>query len=235
VFLIKIGRLRLDRPAIAFTLNGRETRAQIQKAKRLGARILELRIDRFPQISSKPLFQKIRSYRKMGFPLIATIRSKKEGGGRFIPDSKRIELFKTLLPWVDAVDLELASAHLTKVLVPLARRKGKQVILSYHNFRQTPPDPVLTNLLRKAKKKRANFVKIVATPKNPDDVARLLLFTERNRDQHLITISMGRLGQPTRVLAPLFGSLLTYGSLGRPEAPGQLSISRLSKEIKIFS
>ena len=167
-------------------------------------------------------------------PLIATIRSRREGGGRSIPDSERLELFKNILPLVDAIDLELNSNRLRKVLAPLARRRSKRVILSYHNFRSTPPDSTLLKLVEKVRRGGADLIKIALTPKGKRDVARLLLFTYRNRDKNLITIAMGRRGVPSRILAPLFGSLLTYSFVGRSQAPGQLSIDELSKEIQAY-
>ena len=231
VFL-KIGGTPLgETGVIAVTLNGREKPALLRKAKRLGAKIFELRIDRFPKLPDAQLVPKVRSYRKFGLPLIATIRAKKEGGERAVSERERLELFRKILPSVDALDLELASTRLTKILGPLARRRGKRLILSFHDFKKMPPERKLTALIRKAKKRGADIVKIAVTPKKTNDVARLLLFTQRFRNDRLITIAMGRLGRPGRILAPLFGSLLTYSFVGKSQAPGQIPLKRLVQEL----
>lgn len=231
--MVRIGKVTLGKgPTIALTLTDSESPQQIQKAKALGARLLEIRIDRFRRLEEDTIVKRVRSLRRLGVPLIATIRCRKEGGGRMLSDHQRLHLFKKILPWVEAIDLELSSKRLTKTLVPLAHRRGKRVILSYHNFQATPSDRMMTKLVQKGKRVRADVVKIAVTPKTPAEVARLLLFTERHRDKNLITLGMGALGPSTRILAPLFGSLVTYGFVGRPQAPGQLSVERLCRELR---
>ncbi len=231
--MVKIGNVSLEKPALVLTVAGSESPSSIQKAKRLDAQILELRIDRFKFRSEEELVRKIRSLKRLGLPLIATIRSRKEGGGRSIPDKRRAELFQKILPWVDAIDLELNSPRLLK-LIPGARRRGKRVILSYHNFQKTPLDRHLSGLLRKARRLGADLVKIAVTPKKKKDVERLLLFTLENKEKPLVSIAMGSLGQASRILAPLFGSRLSYTFTGRSQAPGQIPIERFSAEWKAF-
>ncbi|MBI3592233.1 MAG: type I 3-dehydroquinate dehydratase [Nitrospirae bacterium] len=43
----------------------------------------------------------------------------------------------------------------------------------------------------------------------------------------MITIAMGEKGLPSRVFSPICGSLITYGYVNHPSAPGQLSASEL--------
>ncbi|MBI4114967.1 MAG: type I 3-dehydroquinate dehydratase [Candidatus Omnitrophica bacterium] len=204
----------------------------VRRARHLGANLLEARIDRFRSLDKDKVFEKIRSLKKSRLPIIATIRSKKEGGGRTLSDSKRLELFQKILPQVSAIDIELSSPRLIKTLVPLAHRRGKKTILSYHNFKSTPSERALEGILRRGKKMGGDMVKIATWAKNPGDTARLLLFTHRNRNQNLISIAMGPRGILSRTLGPLFGSLLTYGYLTRPQAPGQISVASLSGEMK---
>ena len=233
--MIKIGNTRLGKgPAIAVTVTDSESFRVLRGAKRRGASLFEIRIDRFRRLDENWLQQKIRTVRRAGLPLIATIRSRQEGGRRQISDPQRFQIFKRVLPWIDAVDLELSSSRLKKVLIPLARRRRKRVILSYHNFKSTPSNRVLTGLIRRGKRQGADIVKIAVTPRNPADVARLLLLTRRHRDQNLITIAMGRRGRVSRILGPVFGSLLTYSFLGRQQAPGQVSLPALNREMKPF-
>lgn len=234
--MIKIGNVVLGKvPTIAVTLTDTEDLPSIQRAKRQGARVLEVRIDRFKRMEPDLVKRRLLSLRRLGMPVIATIRSPKEGGGRRLSDEKRLELFKKVLPSIDAIDVELGSSRLSKVLVPLAHRKRKQVVLSYHNFHSTPSDRAMMKMIQKAKRQKADIVKIAVTPKSHSDVSRLLLFTHRYRDKHLISIAMGRLGASSRILGPLFGSLLTYSFLGRAQAPGQLPLKRLLRLRRRFS
>lgn len=232
LIIVKIGKAVLGRgPAIALTVTDSDNLRLIQKAKQRGANLIEVRVDSFRRLDNAWVNQKLRSFRKLGMPIIGTIRSRREGGRRFIPDSRRADLFKEILPFVDGVDLELGSERLRKALLASAHRRRKQVILSYHNFRNTPSDAALAGLVDRARRAGADIVKIAVTPKRKEDVARLLLFTYRNREKNLIAIAMGPRGKASRVLASLFGSLLTYSFVGRPQAPGQLSFEVLRKKL----
>lgn len=231
--MVKIGNVSLEKPALVLTIAGSESPRSLREAKRLGAQILELRIDRFRFRSEEEVIQKIRTFKKLRIPIIATIRSRKEGGGRSFPEADRGRLFRKILPWVDAIDLEMNSKHLLK-LIPLAHQKGKRVILSYHNFHTTPPRRVLKNLLRKSLRRRADLVKIAVCPKKRKDVGQLLLFTFEHRKDSIISVAMGQLGRPSRILAPLFGSKLSYTFIGRSQAPGQIPIRQLGPEWKVF-
>ena len=41
------------------------------------------------------------------------------------------------------------------------------------------------------------------------------------------TIAMGDLGRHSRVIAPIYGSVMTYGYMDAPTAPGQLRVDEL--------
>lgn len=233
--MVRIGKLLLGQePVIALTVTDLDSPKFLQKTKHQGVKVLEIRIDRFKNLNENHLLKKIHLFRKLGLPLIATIRSRGEGGGRFLSDSKRAELFKKILPWVQAIDLELRSKELQKSLIPLARQQKKAVILSYHHFQATPRTSHLLKLIRQGKRKGADIVKLAVTPKTKNDLARFLLLGHRSRNQNLIMIAMGPLGIPSRVLAPLFGSLLTYSFIGRSMAPGQIPLPRLLRERQLF-
>ena len=238
--MIKIGRAILGQgPAIAVTVTDGDDPKSIQRAKKTAGAyynfpfLIELRIDRFRRLEENYVLSKVRSFKRPGLPLIATIRSRKEGGARRLSDPERFGLFRKVLPFVDAVDIELASIRLRKTLLPLVHRAKKKIILSYHDFTSTPSEAALICLIQKGRRAGADIVKIAVTPKSKNDLTRLLRVTNRYREKNLITIAMDRLGTPSRVLAPLFGSLLTYTFIGeKSQAPGQLSLHSLFHELK---
>lgn len=230
--MLRIGSAVLEKgPAVALTVTDSVQPKEIQRAKKIGGPplLLELRIDRFHRLNDDDVLKKIRAFKKLGLPLIATIRSRKEGGGRNLSDAHRMRLFRKILPFVNALDLEFSSPALVQSLLPFAHQKKKKVILSYHNFRRTPSEQILAQFIRRGKRMGADLVKLAVTPRKKGDLARLLGFTHRNRDQNLITVAMGPLGTPSRTLGFLFGSLLTYTFLDRSHAPGQLSLQALCK------
>ena len=232
---MKIGSVSLaNPPVIVLTVTDRESAVLLKQAKPLGARLFEARIDRFRRLEGPAVLKRLTSLRKIGLPLIATVRSRSEGGGRSLSEAKRLQLFRSALPFADAIDVELSSGELRKNLVPAARRQKKRVILSYHDFKNTPSDRFLRSVLSRAKRGGADLVKIAVTPKKDSDVARFLSFSHRHRRLPLITVIMGRRGTLSRVLAPFFGSRLTYSFLGKSQAPGQLSLPRLIQKMKDY-
>ncbi|MDI6752100.1 MAG: type I 3-dehydroquinate dehydratase, partial [bacterium] len=84
------------------------------------------------------------------------------------------------------------------------------------------------------RKKGADITKIATFIKNREDLARLLLLTNNYKALPIITIGMGKIGMISRVIAPIFGSCLAYGYINKPQAPGQMKVSALKKEIERF-
>lgn len=201
-------------PLIAFAVPGPQKRPK-------GADLLEARIDQFKNLKPEAV---ARALKKMPKPILATVRSVKEGGKARLSDAQRIALFRAALPHVQALDIELSSP---KVIAALKGRIGRRtLILSHHNFKSTPSNAALTRMLKAAKRLGARAFKVAANPRSSKDVLRLFAFTLKHRKAGLITISMGKLGSISRLVNPQAGSLITYTS-GKPVL-GQLPLARLS-------
>lgn len=230
---LRIGNLELGKvPRIAAVLDDVELRRDAAEA-RTYADLFELRIDMF-QPPDRPHAEEIcREARGAGVPLIATIRSSAEGGVARLDDGQRRTLFQAILPFVDAVDIELNTSIRDEVIA-LAHAAGKPVLVSLHDFQSTPPDDDLVKTIGEAKGHGADIVKIAATISGTHDLERLLRLLLDHRDQRLIIIGMGPGGAATRVLFPLLGSLVTYGFLNRPAAPGQLALPDLVRELERY-
>ncbi len=225
---IRFGRLALGiRPAIVVPFSAMTSVSAVRRAKAGGMDAAELRLDLHP-----PLAGAMSKFK--GTPLIATVRSKKEGGRWKGPEKARLELFKSVMKSVDAVDIELSSASILKDVVREARRRRKTVIISYHNFKTTPAAAVLENVMKRAKMAGADIVKIAVTARSGRDVERLAQFTTRHASRGLITLSMGSRGVVSRVLFPAFGSLVTFAHLGRGTAPGQMDLETTSRCLAAF-
>jgi 3-dehydroquinate dehydratase-1 len=232
---MNIGRVTLGSfPRIVVILHDQAPVRSLKTLKGNGADIVEARIDLFHSAEIESILNSLKRIKQTSrLPIIATIRRSEDGGKRSVPDHTRLEFFKVIIPLVDCIDTEIDSP-ITDEVIRLAKRRKKKVIVSYHNFKETPSDQHLVKLIRKGKIKGGDIVKLAVTGRNVDDVARLLTLTHKHRDTHLITISMGKKGQISRVVAPLFGSLLTYGYVDSPIAPGQLSIGELKRMMGSF-
>ena len=222
--MIKLGNLILNgTPRIAVGMKDHADSQILIDAKNKGLDIVEIRIDQFSNLDKKYVLSEIAKFKK--FPTIATIRSKKEGGNWRLSEEKRLELFKSIIPKVDAVDVELSSKEILPKIVNFAHKHKKIVVISYHNFDRTPLTADLTKILDSARAIGADIVKIAVMALKRKDVQALARFTLSNSDKNIITISMGAEGIVSRVLFPALGSLVTYAYVGESTAPGQLPYS----------
>ena len=228
--MIKIGKRELGKiPAIAISAADWEDNALIKSAF---VDILEIRVDQFKTVN--PIYVKnvIKTRRKIGVSLILTVRNKKEGGQKDIPDKLKLSIFKECIPLVDAVDIELKSPILSEV-VKIAKKNRKAIIVSWHNFKMTPNDKVLRDILNKAKRNGADLVKIAVKANKAGDVNRLKRFTIENKVKNIITVSLGKIGSISRRTFPEFGSLITYAYIKKPSGPGQRPLDELREDLRI--
>ena len=78
----------------------------------------------------------------------------------------------------------------------------------------------------------ADVVKLAAHATSMDDLRTLLAVTLAARRRGIVTLAMGPLGPLSRLVLPAAGSLLTYGHVGRPTAPGQMTVGELGELIR---
>lgn len=219
--MLKLANLVLNgTPRVAVGFKDNVAPETIKDIADLGLDIVELRIDQYRSFETASVIREIKKFR--AFPSIATIRSGNEGGGWNLSEEKRQDLFKSVLPYVDAIDIELSSKKILKNVVSNAHKLKKLVCISYHNFDKTPATEKLSHVLKEAKSSGADIVKIATHAKNREDVQTLADFTIKNKSKNIVTISMGSEGAVSRVFFPALGSLITYASLGSATAPGQL-------------
>ena len=48
------------------------------------------------------------------------------------------------------------------------------------------------------------------------------------------TIAMGEIGAHSRIIAPVYGSLLTYGYVRKPVAPGQMRVDQVLEGLRLL-
>jgi len=223
-------RLLGGRPTLVLALSRHEP--VLRQARQLGIAAVELRLDAMPSPTAASAIRLARTLRAYDLPLLATVRRRAEGGGAALSDPQRGALFEAVLPAVDAIDIEIASAPALTAIITAARRAKKTVLLSCHNFRGTPSTPRLEALLAKAQRGGADIFKIAATPKSAADILRLFDFTVRHRRDNVVVIAMGPLGSISRLLFPLAGSLLTYTNV-KPSL-GQIPLRAFAADLKRY-
>jgi 3-dehydroquinate dehydratase-1 len=161
------------------------------------------------------------------------VRAEAEGG-RPLDEKRRAALYEAALAYVDAIDAEIVSSALIVDLVPAARAAGRTVILSAHALEATPPSDSLISLVDRGFGLGADVVKLATHASTVDDLQTLLTVTLASRRRGVVTLAMGPFGPLSRLVLPAAGSLLTYGHVGKPTAPGQLAVAELAELLGRF-
>lgn len=219
-------------PLIAVSFSDSLADYDLDQAQGDGLDVAEIRIDRFSSFDHHYVLEQVRRFSR--FPTIGTIRTQNEGGDWPGSEEQRLDLFKLIVPEVDGIDIELSSMSILPQIVAAARAKGKVVLISNHNFESTPPAATLESMVQRAKDLGADYVKISAMAKSPEDVRTLAQFTLDNTAKGLIVIAMGGYGTVSRIFFPALGSRLTYAFAGQSPVPGQLSYQETFDSMRTF-
>jgi 3-dehydroquinate dehydratase-1 len=185
------------------------------------ADMMEVRLD---LVQGDPL-EVMRSIRgATSLPLIATNRWSAEGGLFKGTERERIDLLCQASGYADFVDIELRA----ELKDELMGRINKPAIVSYHDFKRMPSLEELRSTLREISETGASIAKIAVTPgRLRDNLTLLELLLKANTP--LCVIAMGELGRHMRAIAPIYGSVLTYGYVSEATAPGQMTVSELKQ------
>jgi len=174
-------------------------------------------------------------------PVLATFRSRQEGGRHALPAEAYGDLLELLVGSgaCDAVDVEMFTEPSTLArVVAGAHAAGVPVVMSSHDFAGTPPQAEIVSRLRTQQNLGADVVKIAVMPRTARDVLTLLAATEEFCSEHAtrpaITMAMGPLGTASRLVGESFGSCLSFGAVGAPSAPGQVDARELRTVIDVL-
>lgn len=159
-------------------------------------------------------------------PVIVTCRAVDEGGQQTVDEAARLRLLAAALRHgADYCDIE--AAHYTESAA--AQLDASRLIVSYHNFTETPAD--LADIYERLTQKPAAIHKITVRASDITDSLAVFRLLDRARTERrtVIAIAMQEAGMLTRILGPSRGSFLTFGSLarGHESAPGQVTCDEL--------
>ncbi len=187
------------------------------------ADIIELRVDLISQADIPRLLKATTK------PCIVTNRTKTEGGQFKGSEKERIQILQHAIEaGADHIDIEASTPK--ELLRSVLNSKGNtRTILSFHNFTNTPDD--LAPLYDIMCEMPADVIKIVTYAQDINDNLKVfkILNRARKEEKKLIALCMGEKGEISRILSPLYGGFLTFGSLesGKESAPGQITATDL--------
>lgn len=200
--------------------------------------VIEWRVDKFEVLNTETVLAALGALRETigNIPLIFTCRVVHEGGFQEIAAEDRLRLNKAAIAsgQADLIDTEMSNGEAMVAGMKAACQKaGCPLILSYHNFDETPDEAFILDRLVTAGRLGADVAKTAVMPKTYKDVLTLLSATYTARTEHLeipiITMSMGAEGGITRIAGGLFGSDLTFALGKASSAPGQIPIADLRR------
>jgi 3-dehydroquinate dehydratase-1 len=167
--------------------------------------------------------------RKKKRPVLLTLRIPVEGGKRAWKVAERRALYLRLLPWVEAIDVELATARAMAPVLDEARRMGKTVVLSAHAIEKPATPAQFVRWLAQFEPRPGSILKIAARIKSWRDLQRLAALLVNHHDQRIAVMGLGPAAAQSRAVLTALGSCLVYGYLDRPAAPGQPSAAEVRK------
>ncbi|AES90395.2 3-dehydroquinate dehydratase/shikimate dehydrogenase [Medicago truncatula] len=199
--------------------------ADIQKAKLNGADLVEIRLDSLKTFNpSQDLNTFMQQHHSL--PFLFTYRPKWEGGMYDGDENQRLDALQLAMELeADYIDVELKVAHQFYDSIRGKTYNKTKVIVSSHNYQQTPSVEDLGNLVARIQATGADIVKIATTAVEITDVARMFQIMVHSQVP-FIGLVMGDRGLISRILCAKFGGYLTFGTLesGVVSAPDKLDL-----------
>jgi len=220
-------------PVVAAT--NEEAMKQMDKCFPL-ADVVELRIDFIRNVNLGKLLSA-----KNG-KILVTARKKDEGGSFKGDEKERLSLLsKAVTLKADFIDIELSTDDtFTKKLLEDIKKYGDRtkLIISHHDFNGTPSYRELQNIFNECAGRGAHIAKIASFANSAEDNLKILKLTSyaKKTNRKIIALCMGEKGKISRIMAPYFGSYLSFASFekGAESAPGQLTIEEMREIFRIL-
>lgn len=174
-------------------------------------------------------------------PILATFRSKQEGGELEVEKAYYVELNQAVAnsKLADLIDVELFTGEdEVKAIINTAHAANVYVVMSNHDFHKTPSYDEIISRLKAMQNLGADIPKIAVMPTNKKDVLTLLSATNdmvcEYADRPIITMSMAGTGVISRLSGEVFGSCLSFGAASKASAPGQMAVNDLKTVLEIL-
>jgi 3-dehydroquinate dehydratase-1 len=200
-------------------------------AKKTVADAVEVRVDALLADQATP-DEIAAALSKKKQPVLLTLRVPAEGGQRAWKVAERRALFLRLLPLVEAIDVELATARAMQLVLDVARHSGKTIVLSAHAIDKPATEAQFKRWVAQFKPKPNTILKIATRIKSWHDLQHLAALLVNHRDWPIAAMGLGPYAGQSRSVLTALGSRLVYGWLDKPAAPGQPSAANVRKMVQ---
>ena len=164
-------------------------------------------------------------------PVLLTLRIPSEGGRRAWNLAERRALYLRLLPQVEAIDVELATAKALRPVLEEARAAGKTIVLSAHALKKAAAPAQFTRWVAQHDGDARTILKIAGQIDSWRDLQRLAALLVNHPEKQIAVMGLGSHAAQSRAVLAALGSRLVYGWLDEPAAPGQPSAADVRKMV----
>lgn len=236
------GHPKICAPMVGTTMASLEEEALT--ISELSCDLVEWRVDYYNDVMNIDRVKEALSHIKKILrekPLIFTFRNQAEGGQQAISPAYYRHLLESIIETkqIELVDVELMMDEaIIHSLISTAHKHQVVVIVSNHDFKQTPSTQEMIQRMMKASELGGDIPKMAVMPQCTSDVLALMEATRCVKEDHgigpLITMAMGGLGMVSRLAGEVFGSDLTFGAAKAASAPGQIAAAELQQVIQLI-
>ncbi|MBM7837293.1 3-dehydroquinate dehydratase-1 [Alkalihalobacillus xiaoxiensis] len=244
---IKKRKQGIHRPMVCTPLVGKTTeelQVELQKVVLKKPDLIEWRIDFFSAIGETATVIQTGAWIKAhanGIPILFTRRSIREGGEAIeLSEEAVCALYEAMMGAgdIDLIDIELSCPEELKTqLLTSAQKTGKQTILSFHHFSETPSEEAIIAKLKEAELTGGDVGKVAVMPHSVADVLTLIQATQKANELlsiPVVTMSMGEVGALSRLIGGACGSAVTFAIGSDSSAPGQIPIEELNQVLNVI-
>lgn len=147
-------------------------------------------------------------------PCILTIRRKSDGGNFVEGEGSRTAMLARGLAFAETdhrknfAYIDLEEDLQVPSIEEAARAFGTRIIRSFHNM--TGPENDIRGRVQRLRRTKDEIAKVAFMPRNLADVTNLFHEAKKCAGEEYILIAMGQFGLPSRILAPILGSAVTF-------------------------
>lgn len=234
------------RPVVCIPVMGKDKEEVLREARRViaqGAEMIEWRMDYlkdvFDMVAVRDIMQELAKECE-DVVLLVTLRTKEQGGLAEVEEPRLsnyyLELARCKL--ADLIDVEFFGVDKPERLLHEMKKEGATIITSHHDFSETPEEAVMYMLFEQMAEGGADIVKLAAMPCELQDVLDVLRvtcrFAEEYPDVPVVSMSMGGMGIISRICGEVFGSCMTFATMGASSAPGQMPEEELQQVLAVI-
>jgi len=151
-------------------------------------------------------------------------------GGVFKDDKNEEAYLNAIESAYDYIDIDLEKdGHLLPSLLQALSHSSTQVILSYHNYKETPSSTELEQIIQKLSSSQADLIKIATMALSIEDVNRLMVCQLKNKNT--ICLGMGAHATESRIRSLKNGGFFTFVAydVSKSTAQGQIDYKGFQK------